>query len=172
MKKTIFALVIVAVVAAAFAFTGPVFAQTPNPQNPQPPFGGMMGQGYRGGMMGQNGTRGEGLMHDEMLAAFAAKLGLTADELEAQLEAGKTLYQVASEKGLTAEQFQALWSEARAAALDAAVKAGKITQEQADWMKTRGGGMMNGGQMGRGRGGMMGRGQAMNPACPYASGSN
>ncbi len=115
--------------------------------------------------MGQGYTRGEGPMHDDMVAAFAAKLGISADELEKQLDAGKTMAQVASGKGLTAEQFLQAWTEARAQALDAAVKAGKITQAQADWMKTRGGGMMNG--QGRGRGGRMGRGQGVNPGCPY-----
>lgn len=167
MKKSILAIVMVAAAAAAFVFAGSVYAQTPNPQTPQQPWGGMMGQGFRGGMMGQGFTRGAGPMHDEMVAAFAAKLGLSVDELEKQLEAGKTMAQVAADQGLTAEQFQQVWAEAHAQALDAAVKAGQLTQEQADWMKTRGGGMMGGA-----RGGMMGRGQGANLGCPYATGTN
>jgi hypothetical protein len=164
MKKLFLALAVIAVLAASFAVTGSVFAQTPNPQAPaQPGYGAGMGRGNRGGMMGgQQFARGEGILHDEMIAAFAAKLGVSAADLEKQVDAGQTVAQVAAAKGLTAEQFQTLWTEARAQALDAAVKSGKITQAQADWMKTRGGGMMAGG-MGRGRG------AGMNANCPYAT---
>jgi hypothetical protein len=166
MKKFIFVVVALAVLAGSFAFVGSAYAQTPSPQNPtQPGYGTGMGRGNRGGMAGQQSARGEGLLHDEMVAAFASKLGLSTADLEKQLDAGQTMAQVASAKGLTAEQFQTLWTEARTQAVDAAVKSGKITQAQADWMKTRGGGMMNGG-MGRGRG------AGMNANCPYNTTSN
>ncbi len=162
MKKLFLALAVIAVLAASFAVVGSVYAQTPNPQAPaQPGYGMGMGRGNRGGMMGgQQFTRGEGFLHDEMIAAFAAKLGISAADLEKQVDAGQTVAQVAAAKGLTAEQFQTLWTEARAQALDAAVKSGRITQAQADYMKTRGGGMMAGG---------MGRGRGMNANCPYAT---
>jgi hypothetical protein len=160
MKKFIFVVVALAVLAGSFAFVRSAYAQTPNPQNPtQPGYGLGMGRGNRGSMAGQQFAQGEGLLHDEMVAAFASKLGLSTADLEKQLDASQTLAQVASAKGLTAEQFQTLWTEARTQAMDAAVKAGKITQAQADWMKTRGG-MMNGGTRG------------MNANCPYNIPSN
>ncbi len=161
MKKLIFVAVALAVLAATFTVVGPAFAQTPNPQNPaQPGYGYGMGRGSRGGMGGQQFAHGEGFLHDEMVAAFAAKLGVSVADLEKQLDAGQTVAQIAAAKGLTAEQFQTLWTEARAQALDAAVKSGKITQAQADWMKTRGVGMMAGGMV-------RGRGAGMNANCPY-----
>lgn len=163
MKRFIFVAVALAVMAASFAAVGSVFAQAPTPQSPaQPGYGAGMGRGFRGGQGNQQFARGEGFLHDEMIAAFAAKLGISVADLEKQLDAGQTVAQVASAKGLTAEQFQTLWTDARAQALDAAVKSGKITQAQADWMKTRGAGMLSGG-MGMGSG----RGVGRNANCPY-----
>ncbi|MHC1781586.1 MAG: hypothetical protein AB9891_02280 [Anaerolineaceae bacterium] len=151
MKKILVILALVGVTAFAFAFTGNVLAQTVQPPVVEPGFGpGMMGGGFRGGMMGARGTGvGTGLMHDAMVAAFAEKLGLSVDDLNARLTAGETMYDIAAEKGLSVEDFTSLMTDVRASALDDAVAAGTITQEQADFMKTRGAGMMGG--RGRGR---------------------
>jgi hypothetical protein len=170
MNKTVLSIVIVAVIAVALGTAGFVYAQTPTPQNPGFGFGnGMSGRGPHGGM-GQNGMAGqEGLMHDEMVAAFAEKLGLPADELEARLDKGETMAQIASSKGLTAEQFTTLMTEARSQAVDQAVKDGKLTQVQANWMKQHGAGA----GMGAGRGmRATGQGQFANPNCPYYSQTN
>jgi hypothetical protein len=120
----------------------------------------------RGGMMGANaaGTQ-DGLMHDEMIAAYAQKLGLTVEDLNTRLANGETMSQVALSQGLTAEQFTALMVDARSQALDQAVKNGTLTQVQADWMKQRGAGQMMGGRGMRGAG----QGQGANPDCPYLS---
>jgi hypothetical protein len=83
-----------------------------------------------------------------MVAAFAAKLGLKAEDVQASLDKGQTMWQIAQAKGLTAEQFAAAMTEARTAGIAAAVKAGTLTQQQADWMNQRGQGM------GAGRNGM------------------
>ena len=130
MKKTI--LVVGLVVAALVVLgVGVAFAQGPAP--------------YAGnGSMLQNGT---GYLHTYMVAAFAEKLGLKVNDINARLTAGETMYDIAIADGVKAEDFPALMIEVRSQALAAAVKAGVITQEQADWMSSRGfgrGGMMNG----------------------------
>jgi hypothetical protein len=151
MKKILIILALVGTTAFAFAFTGNALAQTVQPPAVEPGFGpGMMGGGFRGGMMGARGTgAGTGLMHDAMVSAFADKLGISVDDLNARLTAGETMYDIAVEKGLSLEDFRSLMADARAKTLDDAVAAGTITQEQADFMKTRGAGMMGG----RGQGG-------------------
>ena len=58
----------------------------------------MGGRGQRGGMMA-NGQ--EGFLHDEMIAAVAAKLGISATDLEARLDKGETMAQVAFSKGFS-----------------------------------------------------------------------
>lgn len=174
MKKMVISIVIFAVLAAALASAGFVYAQSTNPptQTPGSGFGqgGMMGGrgGMRGGMMGQAaaGADLDGPMHDQMIAAFAEKLGVSVEDLDARLAKGETMADIASSKGLSADQFTTLMADARAQALDQAVKDGSLTQAQADWMKQRGAGMMAGGRgMRAGRG--AGQGQFGNPDCPY-----
>jgi hypothetical protein len=173
MKKLMIGLLIVGVVAAALGTAGYVYAQSVTPPAPFGRGNGFgMGNGMGGGrgMMrnaagnGQGFTPGEGPMHDEMVAAMAEKLGMSAEELDARIDKGETMVQVATSKGFTADEFFSMMSEARAQAVDQAVKDGKITQEQADWMKQHGPGQMGGG---RGRG--MGQGRNGNPGCPYTT---
>ncbi len=167
MKKLIFSIVIVSLLAVTLV--GAAFAQSNNPPaQPNTGYGYGMGRmGGRGQGMGRVGSglagTQSGILHDEMVAAFAEQLGLTVDELNTRLAKGETLSQIAYSKGLTYDQFRTLWTEARSQALDQAVSEGKLTQEQADWMKSRGAGMMGG--YGRG-------GQGANPNCPYYSQSN
>ena len=170
MKKLILSIVVVAIFALALGTAGIVYAQTQTPANPVPGSGygsGMMGgRGQRGGMMGQNavGTQ-TGFLHDEMVAAFAQKLGITVDDLNARLANGETMAQIASSQGLTVDQFSTLMLDARSQAVDQAVKDGKLTQPQADWMKQRGAGQMAGGRGMRGNS----QGRFANPDCPYYS---
>ena len=103
----------------------------------------------------------DGLLHDEMTAAYAAKLGISATDLEARLNKGETMAQIAYSKGLTADQFTKMMTEARTQAIDQAVKDGKLTQEGADWMKQRGAGIMGVGR------GANGQGRFSNANCPY-----
>ena len=66
------------------------------------------------------------------LDAAATYLGVTAAELRTQLEAGKTLAQVAQDKGKSVDGLiQAMVDEAKTQ-LDAAVSAGRLTQTQED----------------------------------------
>ena len=174
MKKIVVVLVVFAVALGA---AGLVYAQAPTPQAPVYGSGygyGMMGAGMRGGRIGQSefaGT-GDGVLHDAMIAAFANELGLSVEDLEARLDAGETVADVAFAQGLTFEEFRALMIDARAQAVAQAVADGTLTQEQADWMSQRGGGRMfgDGGQGMQGAGyGMHGSGQGQfsNPDCPY-----
>ncbi|MGE5221675.1 MAG: hypothetical protein ACM3PY_04510 [Omnitrophica WOR_2 bacterium] len=169
MKKVILGLVIVAVLAAGLSVAGLAYAQSATPQTPGSGYGMMNGRGQRGGMMAGNTTGTQsGFLHDEMIAAWAAKLNLTVDEINTRLAKGETMSQIAYSTGITTDQFRTLMLEVRSTAIDQAVKDGKLTQAQADWMKTRGAGAMAGGA-GRGMGG---NGRFSNPACPYYNQAN
>jgi hypothetical protein len=145
MKKGLLVGALVGIVVSALVMAGFAFAQTPTPV-PQFPFGrGMPGGGQRGGfgqgMMGEARADGQfGPMHEYMEKAFAEALGIPQADLEAAIDSGKTMWQVAEEKGLTLEQFQKVMLEARQNAFTQMVADGVITQAQADWMLSRMGG--------------------------------
>jgi hypothetical protein len=144
MKKTI---LIVSIVVAVLVVAGLSFGAAYAARSWQ-------GRGPGGGMMGGNG--GYGLIHDYVEKALADKLGLTEEQIEDQLAAGKSMYQIAIDKGVKAEDVPALMLEVHQTALKAAVADGVITQAQADQMLSR---MQNGGGYGTGNcGGMNGRG--------------
>jgi ribosomal protein S20 len=92
------------------------------------PFGGGRGFGMRGGMFAGGNAE---------MAAAAAKLGMTTQELMTELRSGKTLADVAKEKNVTADELKAAIITAVTAQLDQAVKDGKLTQAQADQLKSR-----------------------------------
>jgi hypothetical protein len=121
MKKTI--LIVGLLVAAMMVLgVGVAFAQGPAP--------------YAGnGPMQQNGA---GDLHTYMVTAFAEKFGLKIEDVDAQLAAGETMYDIATAAGVKAEDFPAFMTEVRLQAVSAAVKAGAITQTQADWMNSHG----------------------------------
>jgi len=131
MKKTLMFVALVGVVALALGVTGYAYAQDDDPSSP---FG---RGGFGPGMMGWAGDREFGPLHETMEAAIAEALGISAEELEAAHDEGKTAWDIAQEQSLSAEQFSAMMSEARSAALQQAVADGTITQEQADWMQSR-----------------------------------
>ena len=64
-----------------------------------------MTSGGRGGMMGQSGS---GLLHDYMLAGFAAAFDLDVADLQARIDAGETMHDVALSLGYTQESFTEL----------------------------------------------------------------
>jgi hypothetical protein len=105
--------------------------------------GGMMGgrgNGYGPGMMGNRGfgvARGEGILHDYMISAFADAIGLTVDEVNTRLAGGETLKEIAIAQGTAENKLSDLATQVRKAALDQAVAAGVITQAQADQMLER-----------------------------------
>lgn len=84
-------------------------------------------------------------MHEAVWTAVAKELGMTYDELVAETQGGKTLWQIAEEKGVSFERLRQVMLEAREAVLADLVQQGAITQEQADWMLNHSRGMLNGG---------------------------
>jgi hypothetical protein len=117
--------------AVAVLMTGIALAQEETPTTPEntQPFPRM-----RGNERGLGGEAG--------LAAAAEALGMTTEELSAELWAGKTLADIAEEKGVDLVELYSTVQEAVTAArvtamqdaINQAVEAGNITQENADWL--------------------------------------
>jgi predicted DNA-binding protein (UPF0251 family) len=96
-------------------------------------FGGFGRRGFGGHMGG--GLMFFGRMH--RLDAAASYLGLTDEELQAQLQDGKSLAEVAKAQGKSVDGLvQALVADAKKRLADA-VADGKLTQAQADEIETR-----------------------------------
>ena len=98
----------------------------------------------------QTSQQNTGLLHDYMEKALAEKLNVPLATVEAQFDAGKTLYQIALDNGIAQENLPAFMLEVRTKAINAALSDGVITQTQADRMLQSGGhgmgqGMMRGG---------------------------
>ncbi|MBI5567251.1 MAG: hypothetical protein HY870_20295 [Chloroflexi bacterium] len=129
LKKYVGLATLVAIVAA-LGISSAAFAQssaTPTPAAPTAPTAPL---GHRGG--------GFGLRSQAALEAAAKALGMTADELQAELWGGKTLSDLATEKKVDIADVQAaveaaLLAETKTAIADA-VTAGTITQAKADWL--------------------------------------
>jgi hypothetical protein len=72
------------------------------------------------------------------LEAAAEVLGMTADELSAELWGGKTLSDIAEEKGVDIADVKAAVEAAQIAetktAIEQAVTDGEIAQDKADWL--------------------------------------
>jgi hypothetical protein len=93
--------------------------------------------GGRHGSFGGPGHHG-GFGHGgKSLAAAATYLGLTEAKLRAELEAGKTLAEIAKAQGESVAGLKAALKAAAKTTLDAAVKDGRITQAQANEMLSR-----------------------------------
>lgn len=113
-----------------------VSAQEPTPESEAP-------LGWRGGGHGWGGF-GRGMFGPArgdqwtMFDTVAEALGLTPEELFAELHAGKSLEAIAEDQGVEMEAVQdamnAARSEAMQQAIEQALEDGRVTQEQADWM--------------------------------------
>ena len=153
MNKTLLIVAIVILALGAFG-VGAVFAQGGTP--PYQPYGGRM-------MGGRGGYGGSGLMQDYVEKALASKLGLTEAQVEAELAAGKPMFQIALDNGIAQEDLTNFMADVHTTAFEAAVTDGVITQAQADFMLQRmaqngysnGTCPMGGGGYGNGRGGGM-----------------
>jgi hypothetical protein len=88
-----------------------------------------------------------GPLHDYMEKALAEKLGIPLATIEAQFDAGKTLYQIALDNGIAQADLPAFMLEVRTTAIKAALSGGVITQAQADRMIQSGGRGMGQGMM-------------------------
>ena len=113
--------VLVAVIGVAMLGGAVAFAQGPT-GNTSPMFGRSLGLGM-GGFGGP----------DSSLVAVAAKvLGIDQTALIAELNAGKTIADVAKAKNIAVDKIVTAFVDARAKVLKAAVDAKRITQAQAD----------------------------------------
>ncbi len=71
---------------------------------------------------------GQGLKFD----GIASILGITDDQLKAEMESGKKIQDIITEHGLTMDQIHEKMLELKKEEISKAVEDGKITQEQAD----------------------------------------
>jgi polyhydroxyalkanoate synthesis regulator phasin len=114
-----------------------VFAQEPTPPIPFGWHGG--GRGMGGFGRGGFGWAGGGPW--TMFDTAAETLGLTPEELFAELRAGKSPAEIAEEQGVDVEALydavNAARGEAMQQAIEQAVEDGRLTQEQADQMLER-----------------------------------
>jgi hypothetical protein len=129
---------LVALLLVGLVGVAAVSAQEPTPE-PEVPFGRRgrgpawggfgVGRGIFGGARGGQWT---------MFDTTAEALGLTPEELFAELHAGKSLTEIAEEQGVEMETIQdaiaAARGEAMQQAIEQAVEDGRMSQEQADWM--------------------------------------
>ena len=173
MKKILIAGVAVAMAALVLVAAGVAYAQSSDPTDENEYGYGMMGGGRMGrGPMFNQGAAEDGLLHeaahDEMMAAFAAKLNIPVADLEAWIANGETMVEIAVAEGYSLDEFRTLMLDVRSQAIDQALAAGKLTAEQAEWMKERGSGMM--GHHGGGRG--FGRGGSGQQGCPMFDGDD
>lgn len=106
MKKTVFAGLLITVVVAAFGTSSVVFAQAPDadPVVPGTSVGGR-GTGLRQyadpvGRMGDPDVEGQGLLEEGQIVYAAQELGLSVEEIEARLDAGETLVEIAMSVGV------------------------------------------------------------------------
>ena len=99
--------------------------------------GDLLGKGGRGDFDGQErGIRDFSQIPADTQAALAAALNMSVDELQAAIDGGQTLAQIAETQGVDMATVQTTLNTVRLAELktqlDAKVAAGTITQEQAD----------------------------------------
>ena len=117
--------------------------------------------GYSSGL-GKGLLNARGDLKDAQMTAAAEVLGITVQDLENQLWAGRSLSAIAGKAGVELQSVTDAMTAARSTAatqeIEQALADGTITQEQADWLLE---GVQNGyGRMGKGLGelGLEGRG--------------
>ena len=109
---------------ALVAFGSAAYAQGPNGDNTAP----MFGRGYGIGF-GRAGAAGP---QNSLVAVAAKELGMEQTALVAELNAGKTLAEIAKAKGVSAEKLVEAFIAPRVQVINNAVTAKQITQAQAD----------------------------------------
>ncbi|MBE0691459.1 MAG: hypothetical protein IH587_15175 [Anaerolineae bacterium] len=122
LRTRLIALTAVVVLIAAGAFIA--MAQDDD-TTPVRPFG-MMGNGFQHGMMSDDWGSGS------MWTGVAETLGIDIQTLSADLQAGKTLAEIAQEQGVDVQSVYDTMLATATAHMNAMVATGVITQEQAD----------------------------------------
>jgi len=92
------------------------------------------------------------VIHTAVTAAMADQLDMSADDLQARLDDGDRMWEVAEEQGMDEDEFRAAMQAARIEAIDSLVASGELTEEQGEWLKEHKP-MMRMGQRMFGRGG-------------------
>jgi polyhydroxyalkanoate synthesis regulator phasin len=87
------------------------------------------GEGFRAPRGGFGGRLG-----GAPIGVATEKLGMSAEELMAEIQAGKSIADVAREKGVDVQEIADAYMEQLRARLGQAVENGRLTQEQADSM--------------------------------------
>ncbi len=127
MKKLLVSLIVAGVIVAALGTATVVSAQSETPQ----PYFGQNGGGRYGYRVNSDLYEQDEVLHDLMMEAWSAELGISVDELNARLDGGETLSQIALAAGLSFDEFWALSDSIRTDAAEQALADGSITQEQA-----------------------------------------
>jgi len=133
MKKLLVSLLLAGVIVAAFSFVSTANAQGPVDQP-------LYGQGGgRGGARGGLGLANADQVvnedvHNLMMEAWSAELGLSVEEIETREDAGERLSQIALGTGLSFEDFRALKTSIHSSVAEQALALGYIDQTQYDWM--------------------------------------
>jgi membrane-bound lytic murein transglycosylase B len=70
-------------------------------------------------------------------ADVAKALGISVEDFQKELAAGKTCAQIAQEKGISTQQLAQATAKIRSDLLDKAVASGTLSQDQAKFMKDR-----------------------------------
>ena len=136
-RKLILAGTVMAVGILALASIGFAAAQTGDTPNGAGAHGTMAGHGQMGdhtGMTGQHSMRGTGDVPGQnaerqatMREAAATALGITVDELNSELAAGKTVADIAAAKGVDLATVQAAMHAANPAGQAAGPEIGRMT---------------------------------------------
>jgi len=129
MKKLLVSLLLAGVIVAAFSFVSTASAQGPLDQ----PF---YGQG--GGLGGFSTTNSDQVenedVHNLMMEAWSAELGLSVEELETREAAGEPMSRIALSTGVSFDEFRSLKTAVNTSVAEQALAAGYIDQAQYDWM--------------------------------------
>ena len=76
-------------------------------------------------------------LRDYVIAAFAAALGLDPADVQARLDGGETLQDIAASQGIVRDDFRRLMAEVMAEARAMALRDEVITEEEADRLRWR-----------------------------------
>ena len=129
MKKLLVSLLLAGVIVAAFSFVSTASAQGPLDQ----PFYGQ--GGGRGGFSTTNSDQVENEdVHNLMMEAWSAELGLSVEELETREAAGEPMSRIALSTGVSFDEFRSLKTAVNTSVAEQALAAGYIDQAQYDWM--------------------------------------
>ncbi len=120
MKKTLIAVVAVAMFVAAFGAVGSAYAMEDAGKGP--------GNGGSGG--GAAGANGTSILSAYMTDAVASVLGLDPAVVTDRLASGETFYDIALSMGYTAETWPELFASVQAIAIEAAAADGLSPQMQ------------------------------------------